>query len=146
MTHEELSDRLWTFAAQIGKFVDSLPETRVGRHVAGQLLRCGTSAPPNYDEACAGESRADFVHKVGIGLKELRETRGWLRFVTKVELLPSSKVLDLIDECEQLKSSPPNHEAIANENFKFSISNFQFAMAVFVSYGIAMFVQQTTTT
>jgi hypothetical protein len=57
-------DRLWNFAAGIGKVVDSLPETRLGRHVAGQLVRCGTSAPPNYDEACAGESRADFVHKV----------------------------------------------------------------------------------
>ena len=106
MTPEELSDRLWTFAARIGKVVDFLPETRLGRHVAGQLVRCGTSAPPNYDEACAGESRADFVHKVGIGLKELRETRGWLRFVTKTELLPPAKVLDLIDECEQLGANP----------------------------------------
>ena len=50
MTPEELSKRLWQFAARVGKVVDALPDTRLGRHVAGQLVRCGTSAPPNYDE------------------------------------------------------------------------------------------------
>lgn len=102
MTPEELSDRLWNFAARIGKVVEALPDKRLGRHVAGQLVRCGTSAPPNYDESCAAESRADFVHKVNIALKELRETRGWLRFIIKAELLPAAKILDLLDECEQL--------------------------------------------
>jgi len=53
MTQEELSERLWDFALRIGKVVDALPETRLGRHVAGQLVRCGTSPAPNYDEACA---------------------------------------------------------------------------------------------
>jgi hypothetical protein len=47
MTPQELSDRLWQFAARIGKVVDALPETRMGRHVAGQLVRCGTAAAPN---------------------------------------------------------------------------------------------------
>ena len=98
----ELSERLWDFAARIGKVVDALPDTRVGRHVAGQLVRSGTSAPPNYDEGCAGESRADFVHKLNISLKELRETRGWLRFIIKADLLKPSRVTALIDECEQL--------------------------------------------
>jgi four helix bundle protein len=102
MTSEELSDRLWTFAARIGKVVNALPDERLGRHVAAQLVRCGTSAPPNYDEACAGESRADFVHKINIALKELRETRGWLRFIVKTELLTAGKVSGLLDECEQL--------------------------------------------
>src|SRR5215831_13517449 len=76
MNSEEFSERLWRFAARVGKVVDTLPDTRLGRHVAGQLVRCGTSAPPNYDEACAAESKADFAHKLSIGLKELRETRG----------------------------------------------------------------------
>ena len=98
----ELSERLWDFAARIGKVVDALPDTRLGRHVAGQLVRSGTSAPPNYDEGCAGESRADFVHKLNISLKELRETRGWLRFIIKAALLKPSRVTSLIDECEQL--------------------------------------------
>jgi|SRR5439155_15488810 len=102
MTPEELSDRLWGFAARIGKVVDALPDTRLGRHVAGQLVRCGTAAPPNYDEGSAGESRADFAHKVNIALKELVETRGWLKFIVMSELLPSGRIHTLRDECSQL--------------------------------------------
>jgi four helix bundle protein len=102
VTPEELSDRLWHFAARIGKVVDALPDTRLGRHVAGQLVRSGTAAPPNYDEGCAGESRADFAHKINIALKELVETRGWLKFVVIGELLPQPRVRGLLDECEQL--------------------------------------------
>ncbi len=52
MTPEQLSERLWRSAARVGKVVDALPDTRLGRHVAGQLVRCGTAAPPNYDESC----------------------------------------------------------------------------------------------
>lgn len=81
MNSEELSERLWRFSARIGKVVDALPDTRLGGHVAGQLVRCGTAAGPNYDEGCAAGSRADFAHKLSIALKESKETRGWLRFV-----------------------------------------------------------------
>ncbi|MBI2924798.1 MAG: four helix bundle protein [Verrucomicrobia bacterium] len=102
MTPNELSDRLWHFAARIGKVVDALPDTRLGRHVAGQLVRCGTAAPPNYDEGCAGESRADFIHKLSVALKELRESRGWLNFIIIARLLPAKKITALLDECEQL--------------------------------------------
>jgi four helix bundle protein len=102
MTSDELSDRLWKFAARVGKVVDALPDSRVGRHVAVQLVRCGTSGAPNYDEGCAAESRRDFVHKLGISLKELKETRGWLKFIPMAELLPQSRVTALLDECEQL--------------------------------------------
>lgn len=106
MTPGELSDRLWSFAARIGKVVDALPETRLGRHVAGQLVRCGTSAPPNYDEARVGESRADSTHKVNVALKELVETRGWLKFIARAQLLPVGRIETLIDECEQTVSYP----------------------------------------
>ena len=102
MTPPELSDRLWTFAARIGKVVDALPDSRVGRHVAGQLVRCGTAPGPNYDEGCVGESRADFVHKIKIALKELVETRGWLKFITIAKLLPESKVQLVREECNEL--------------------------------------------
>jgi four helix bundle protein len=64
MNQQELSERLWNFAARVGKVVDALPDSRLGRHVAGQLVRSGTSAPPNYDESGAAENRADFVHKL----------------------------------------------------------------------------------
>ena len=102
MTSEELSDRFWDFAARIGKVVDDLPDTRLGRHVAGQLVRCGTSSAPNYEEACAGESRADFTHKISIALKELRETRGWLKFIIKTRMLSAKRIEALLDECGQL--------------------------------------------
>jgi four helix bundle protein len=98
----ELSERLWDFAARIGKVVDALPDTRLGRHVAGQLVRSGTAAAPNYEEGRCGESRADFIHKISIALKELVETRGWLKFIVKAELLPNSRTNGLIDECDQL--------------------------------------------
>jgi four helix bundle protein len=102
MNPPELSDRLWNFAARIGKVMDALPDTRLGRHVAGQLVRSGTAAAPNYDEGRCGESRADFVHKINIALKELVETRGWVKFIVKAELLPAAKIEPLIDECDQL--------------------------------------------
>lgn len=142
MTPEELSERLWNFAARVGKLVDALPDTRLGRHVAGQLVRCGTSSPPNYDEGCNAESRADFVHKLSIALKEIRETLGWIRFTIKAELQSETKVASLLDECEQLcrilgksvgtaKGDNGSGETMilkdeAIPNFKFSILNSQF--------------------
>ena len=102
MTPDELSDRLWSFAARSGKVVDALPDTRLGRHVSGQLVRSGTAAPPNYDEARVGESRADFAHKTNVALKELVETRGWLRFIILAQLLPARRIEALGEECDQL--------------------------------------------
>lgn len=102
MNQADLSTRLWDFAARVGRVVDALPDSRLGRHVAGQLVRSGTSAPPNYDESGAAERRADFVHKLSVALKELRETRGWLRFIVKAELLSGAKMTGLVDEAGQL--------------------------------------------
>ena len=102
MTPEEMSERLWEFAARVAKVVDALPDTRMGRHIAGQLCRCGTSSAPNYDETIAAESRADFIHKLSVAWKEMRETRGWLRFIGKLQMLPAKRMSPLIDESEQL--------------------------------------------
>ncbi len=102
MTPEELSERLWQFAARVRKAVDSLPDTRLGRHVAGQLVRCGTSAPPNYEEGCEAESRADFIHKLKTALKELKETRGWLHFVSISGLISERRIAPLQAECSEL--------------------------------------------
>ena len=102
MTPGELSERLINFAARVGKVIDALPDTRMGRHIAGQFVRCGTSPAPNYEEACAAESRADFVHKLGICLKELRESRSWIRLIIRTELLPEHRMGELLDECDQL--------------------------------------------
>jgi four helix bundle protein len=100
MTPQELSERLWQFAA--GKVVEALPDTRLGRHVAGQLVRCGTSAQPNYDEGCAAESRADFIHKLGVALKELKESLGWLHFIIISDLLSERQIAPLQGEGREL--------------------------------------------
>jgi four helix bundle protein len=101
---EDLEDRLLGFAARVGKVVDGLPDTRLSRHIAGQLVRSGTSPAPKYAEACAADSKKDFIHKLSIALKELRETRIWLRLIVKTELLPLPRLTELIDECEQLNN------------------------------------------
>ena len=63
MNPNELSERLWDFAARVGKLVDALPDTRLGRHVAGQLLRCGTAPAPNYDEASVTTASDAFLER-----------------------------------------------------------------------------------
>lgn len=102
MNPEELSDRLLDFAVRVGKVVDALPDTRLARHIAGQLVRCGTSPAPNYEEGCAAESRADFVHMLTICLKELRESRCWIRLIVRTGLLSEAQMANLLDECTQL--------------------------------------------
>ena len=102
MNPDDLAERLLAFAARIGKAVDALPGTRLGRHIAGQLVRCGTSPAPNYEEGRAAESCADFVHKLSVALKELRETRYWLRLIVKAQLLSERKMSGLLDEATQL--------------------------------------------
>ncbi|TWT81330.1 hypothetical protein CA13_27820 [Planctomycetes bacterium CA13] len=99
---ENLENRLLDIAARIGKAVDALPDTRLGRHIAEQLVRSGTSPAPNYSEACAAESKRDFIHKLGIALKELRESRTWIKLNIKAELLPLTRVSPLLDEVSQL--------------------------------------------
>ena len=96
--------------------VDALPDTRLGCHVGGQLVRCGTSPPPNYEEACAAESPRDFIHKMSIVLKELRESRVWIRFIIKAELLPAQKMVDLEDEATQLCNIVGKSIVTAKEN------------------------------
>ena len=99
---EELEERLLDFAARVGKVVDALPDTRLARHIAGQLVRSGTSPASNYAEACAAESRRDFTHKLGIVLKELRESRSWVKLIMKADLLPEPRITPLWDEARQL--------------------------------------------
>jgi four helix bundle protein len=81
MTPDELSERLLQFAARAGKVVDSLPSTRMGQHIAEQLVRSATSPAPNYEEGRSAEIRKDFIHKLRIALKELRESRCWLKMI-----------------------------------------------------------------
>ena len=85
-----LSERLLDFAANIVKLAARLDKTAVGRHLAGQLTRSGTSSGANYEEACGAESRPDFIHKLQIVLKELKESLYWLRLIQKASLIHAS--------------------------------------------------------
>ena len=88
-TRYDLEDRLLEYAAMIIRVAEHLPATRTGNHIAGQLLRSGTSPLSNHGEAEAAESRQDFIHKLSISLKELRESKRWLRLIHKVMNAPS---------------------------------------------------------
>ena len=114
--NESLEDRLLEFAARCGRVVDAVPDSRMGRHVAGQLVRCRTAAAPNYAEACAAESRRDFIHKLGIALKELRESHVWLKLCVKSELLALARLEPMIDECIQLMNILGKSIVTAREN------------------------------
>ena len=99
----DLEERLLTYSVSIIKLVDQLPSTKVGNHVAGQLLRSGTSPYPNHGEAQAAESPKDFIHKLRISLKELRETQRWLKLMQRVPLIKKPEQLKvIIEETEEL--------------------------------------------
>ena len=101
-TKYDLEERLLEYAARVIRLVERLPDSRAGNHVAGQLLRSGTSPLPNHGEAQAAESRKDFVHKLKICHKELRESRRWLRLIQRIPLLKVALVEPLVDETEEL--------------------------------------------
>ena len=116
MNAKLLADRLLDFAARVGKVVDALPKRRLANHAANQLVRCGTAPGSHYEEACGAESRSDFVHKLRLALKELRESNYWLRLIVRSELLPQSKLAKIIDECQQLCSILGKSIATASQN------------------------------
>jgi four helix bundle protein len=99
----DLEERLLEFATRICRLCETLPRTRAANHAARQLLRSGKSPLPNHGEAQAAESREDFVHKMRVCLKELRETKRWLLLAQRVPPTPSPASLDpLLQETEQL--------------------------------------------
>ncbi len=98
----DLGERFLDFADRVVGVIEALPDTRLGRRIADQLLRSGTSPLGNYEEACAAESRRDFIHKMRVCLKEVRESRAWLRLTARRSLLPPTRLEDLIDESDQL--------------------------------------------
>ena len=88
LTRYDLEDRLINFAVQICLLTDRFPTSPIARHVAMQLMRSATSPFANYGEAQGAESRQDFVHRLKICLKELRETQAWLKFVDRMNFCP----------------------------------------------------------
>ena len=98
----DLEGRLLEFTARPVNIVDALTTSRVGNHIAGQLLRCGTSPFANHGEVQAAESRKDFIHELGICLKELKEIKRSIRPIARLELIPTKRVRTLLIETEEL--------------------------------------------
>ena len=98
----DLQDRLINFSLIVMKIVDLLPKTYTGQHFAKQLIRSGTSPSFQYGEAQAAESRKDFIHKLKIGQKELKETFICLTLIKKHPLLNDPLLDQAISECDQL--------------------------------------------
>ncbi len=98
-----LTERLIDFSVNVIDVVEALPENRLGNHIGSQLLRSGSSPAPNYAEAVSAESRRDFIHKLGVALKELRETHVWRRIVRRKALMTNTALLEkVLNECNEL--------------------------------------------
>jgi len=98
----DLEERLLDFTVGVVRLADSLPNSKAGNHIAGQLLRCGTSPLANHGEVEAAESRKDFLHKLRICLKELREIWRWLRLIGRLELTDGAALRASLNEVEEL--------------------------------------------
>ena len=99
----DLQDRLVEYAVRIIELSEALPNTKAGKYVSSQILRSGTSLAPNYGEAQSAESKADFVYKLKIALKELRETEIWLKIIARARMIESaSQLAPLLQETDEL--------------------------------------------
>ena len=101
-TKFDLEERLIDFAVVIADIVEGLPNTRLGNYVAGQIVRSGCSPALNYGEAQSAESRNDFIHKMKVILKELRESLISLKIIERKSLYDTAKIVVAKDECNQL--------------------------------------------
>jgi four helix bundle protein len=84
------------FAVSVIKFADKLPNSKIGVHIQGQIVRSGSSPAPNYGEAQSAESKQDFIHNIKICLKELRETKIWLKIIKRAELIKQVDLINII--------------------------------------------------
>ena len=98
----KISGRLLNFGVNIVKITIELNKSLIGKTIGKQLLRSGTSAGANYEETYGAESRTDFIHKLQLVLKELRESLYRLNLIMKSEILKNSNLNSMIDETEQL--------------------------------------------
>ncbi len=98
----DLEDRLVDYTCKMIDVVETLPSTRAGNYIAGQLIKSCHSPTFNYGEAQAAESRNDFIHKLGIVLKELKECRTALKIIQKKEMVNPAKLNDIYNETEEL--------------------------------------------
>ncbi len=99
---DALKQRTKTLALRVMKLADALPATACGRVIGNQVLRSATSVGANYRAACRARSHKEFISKLGIAEEEADETLYWLELIAEGDLLPHSRVLDLLDEAGQV--------------------------------------------
>jgi len=101
----DLEDRLIDFTIRISNVVDEIENSKLGNHIAGQLIRSGSAPALNYGEAQSAESRKDFVHKLKIVLKELKESRICLKIIERKPLIKNTKkLIPIMKETEELSA------------------------------------------
>ena len=116
MAKHDLEDRLVQFGCMTCELTKQFPRTPAGQHAALQLTRSSTSPFANYGEVQSAESRRDFIHKMGICLKELRETRTWLKFASKMSLSSAESINLVLHECDELLAILATSIATARRN------------------------------
>jgi four helix bundle protein len=99
---DDIREKLVAFAVAVMDLCDHLPRTAPAMHIAEQLMRSATSAAPNYAEARGAESARDFIHKLGIVLKELNESEVWIDILVRRKMADEQPILQLQDECKSL--------------------------------------------
>ncbi len=104
MNSEELKKRTKTFAHRCVKLSLTLPNTYLGNHIKGQLIRSSTSTASNYRSACIAQSKASFISKLSIALEEADESFFWLEFIIDEKLLKPKLVEPLLNEAKELTS------------------------------------------
>jgi four helix bundle protein len=102
MNRDELTKRTKKFAHRCVKLATALPETALGKHLQGQIIRCSTSVAANYRATCLSQSKASFVSKISIVLEEADEPAFWLEFIIDENLLKENMVNPLLQEAEEL--------------------------------------------
>lgn len=113
----DLEDRLVSYSCRMIDVVEALPNTRAGNYIAGQLIRSCMSPAFNYGESQGAESVNDFVHKLGVVLKELKECRVAMKIIRKKEMIrPVSKLADIYKETEELIAIIAKSIDTANKN------------------------------
>ena len=98
----DLEDRLIEFSVKALSIIDDIPNTKIGNHLGGQLMRSATSPALNYGEAQAAESPADFIHKMKICLKELRESQICMKVIARKGILSLTLINPVLQECGEL--------------------------------------------
>ncbi len=99
---DDIEERLIDFGVRIIKLANQLPKDRAGGHLSGQILRSGSSPAAHYAEARGAESTNDFIHKLKLCLKELNETRVWLKMIIRSEMQSGEKMTNILTEGDEL--------------------------------------------